>query len=61
MPMGASFSSNVYQYKVEGHLEEIENCVTIADDIIIYGFDKDGLDHDKTVRNVMEKKQRLWV
>ena len=40
MPMGASLSSHVYQYKVDGHLEDIENCVAIADDIIIYGFDK---------------------
>ena len=53
--MGASLSSDVYQYKVDRHLEEIENCIAIADDIIIYGFDRDGLDHDKTVRKVMEK------
>ena len=55
MPMGASLSSDVYQYKVNRHLEEIENCVTIIDDIIIYGFEKDGSDHDKVVRQVMEK------
>ena len=27
MPMGASLSSDIYQYKVGGHLEHIENCV----------------------------------
>ena len=57
--MGASLSSDVYQYKVDGHLEEIDHCIAIADDIIIYGFDKDGIDHDRTVRQVMAK--RLWV
>ena len=30
MSMGASLSSDVYQYKVDGHLEHIENCVAIA-------------------------------
>ena len=46
--MGSSLSSGVYQYKVDGHLEDIENCMAITDDIIIYGFDKDGVDHDRT-------------
>ena len=48
--MGASLSSNVYQYKVDSYLEDIQNCIAITDDIIIYGFDKDGVDHDKMVR-----------
>ena len=49
MPMGASLSSDIYQYKVDKHLEGIENCMAIADDIIIYGFKEDGSDHDITV------------
>ena len=40
MPMGASLSSDVYQYKVDDHLEHIENCVAIADDIIAFGFNR---------------------
>ena len=40
MPMGASLSSDIYQYKVNSHLEGIENCMAIADDIIIYGLKK---------------------
>ena len=36
--MGASLSSNVYQYKVDGHLEDIQNCMAITDDIITYGW-----------------------
>ena len=42
MPMGASLSSDVYQYKVDSHLEAVEQCVAIADGIIIYGYDEDG-------------------
>ena len=37
--MGASLS-DIYQYKVNGHLEGIRNCVAIADDIIIFGLMK---------------------
>ena len=44
MPMGASLSSDIYQYKVNSHLEGIENCMAITDDIIIYGFKEDGSD-----------------
>ena len=58
---GASLSSDVYQYKVDGHLENIKNCVAIADDTIIYGFDKDRVDHDKSVRQVMEKAKAVGM
>ena len=52
MPVGALLSSNVYQYKLDGHLEGIDHCVAITDDIIIYGFDNVGTDHDSTIRQV---------
>ena len=61
MPMGTSFSSDVYQYKVNGHLEGIGQCVAIADDIMKYGFDKDGTDHDKTVRQVMQMARKVGM
>ena len=61
MPMGASLSSDIYQYKVDGYLEGINQCIAIADDIIIYGFDNDGMDHDKTVRQVMEKAKEVGI
>ena len=61
MPMGTTLPSDIYQYKVDGHLEGIDHCVAITDDIIIYGFDNDGTDHDKTVRDVMKKTQELGM
>ena len=42
-------------------MENIKNCVAIADDIIIYGFDKDGVYHDKTVRKVMDKARTVGM
>ena len=61
MPMGASLSSDVYQYKVDGHLEHIRNCVAIADDIIAFGFNSDGMDHDATVRQIMDKAKQVGM
>ena len=62
MPMGASLSSDVYQYKVDGHLEHIENCVAITDDIIIiFGFNPDGTNHNMTVRQIMNKAKEVGM
>ena len=61
MPMGTSLSSDIYQYKVDGHLEHIKNCVAIADDIIAFGFNADGTDHDATVRQIMNKAKQVGM
>ena len=61
MPMGVSLSSDIYQYKVDGHLEGIRNCVAIADYIIIFGFDESGSDQDKIVIEVMEKARLVGM
>ena len=60
MPMGASLSSDVYQYKVDSCLETINQCVAIVDDII-FGYENDGSDHDKTVRSVMKKAKEVGM
>ena len=61
MPMGALLSSDVYQYKVDSHLEGIKNCMAIADDIIIFGYRDDGRDHDATVRQVLDKAKAVGM
>ena len=59
--MGASLSSDVYQYKVDSHLESIQNFMAIADDIIIFGFRDYGKDHDVTVRQVLDKAKAVGM
>ena len=61
MPMGASLSGDIYQYKVDGHLEHIENCVAITDDIIAFGFNPDGTNHNPTVRQIMDKAKQVGM
>ena len=36
VPMGASLSSDVYQFKIDKIFEDISQCVGIADDIVIF-------------------------
>ena len=61
MPMGTSLSSDVYQYKVDSHLESIQNCMAIADDIIMFGFRDDSNDHDRMVRQVLDKAKTVGM
>ena len=61
MPMGTSLSSDIYQYKVDGHLDKINNCMAIANDIIMFGCKEDGSDHDNTVRKVLDKARSVGM
>ena len=45
VPMGASLSSDVYQFKIDEIFEDISECVGIADNIFGY----DDHDHDETI------------
>ena len=38
VPMGASLSSDVHQFKIDEIFEDISQCVGIADDIVIFGY-----------------------
>ena len=48
--MGATLSSDVYQYKVDEIFEDIPLCIGIADDIIIFGYN----DHDATLYSALD-------
>ena len=53
VPMGASLSSDVYQYKVDKIFEDIPQCIGIADDIVIFGYNDH--DHDATLYSVLDR------
>ena len=53
VPMGASLSSDVYQFKKDEIFEEIPQCVGIADDIVIYSYNDQ--DHDCTLYSVLNR------
>ena len=51
--MGASLSSDKYQYKVDEIFQDIPQCVGIADDIMIFGYNDH--DHDATLYSVLDR------
>ena len=57
VPMGAPLSSDVYQFKIDEIFEDISQCVGIADDIVIFGYDDH--DHDQTLYTVLDRARRL--
>ena len=42
-------------------MEGLENCMAIANDIIIYVLKEDGSDHDRTVRKVLDKANSVGM
>ena len=55
--MGASLSSDVYQYKVDEIFEDIAQCECIADDIVIFGYNYS--DHDSTLFAVLDRAREV--
>ena len=55
--MGASLSSDVYQFKIDEIFEDISQCVGIADDIVIFGYD----DHDKSLYSVLDRANKVGM
>ena len=51
--MGASLSSDVYQYKVDEIFQDIPQCVRIAEDIVVFGYNDH--DHDTTLYSVQNR------
>ena len=57
VPMGASLSSDVYQYKVDEIFQDIAQCEGIADNIVIFSYS--DADHDNTLYAVLDRARRL--
>ena len=59
VPIGASLSPDVYQYKIDEIFEDIPQCVGIADDIVIFGYNDQ--DHDTTLYSVLDGAQDVGM
>ena len=57
--MGASLSSDVYQFKVDEIFEDISQYVGIADDIVIFGYNDH--DHDQTLYTVLDRARKVGM
>ena len=56
--MGASLSSDVYQFKVDKVFQDIAHCEGIADDIVIFGYNDD---HDQTLYAVLDRAREVGM
>ena len=45
VPMGASLSSDYFQYKMDQIFGPIKQCCRIADDLVIYSYSEKDHDH----------------
>ena len=59
VPMGASLSSDVYQFKIDEIFEDIPQCVGIADNIIICSYNHQ--DHDSTLYSVPNRACKVGM
>ena len=57
--MGASLSSDVYQFKVDEIFQDIPQCEGIADDIVIFGYN--DTDHDQALYAVLDRARKVGM
>ena len=46
LSFGLSCSLDLFNVKLQELYQAVDNCVNIADDIVVYGLDEDESDHD---------------
>ena len=54
LPFGAALVGNMFQRKINKIVNDISNVFGIADNILVIGYNKDGVDHDESVYSVLE-------
>ena len=59
VPMGAFLSSDVYQFKVDKIFEDIPQCVGIADNTVIFGYNDH--DHGVTLYSVLDRACKVGM
>ena len=53
LPLGAAQVGYMFKRKIDELFYDIPNVFGIADDILIAGFDADGMDHDASLKQVL--------
>lgn len=58
LPFGLNCAGDLFQKKMEEVLQGLENVINIVDDILVFGFEEDGSDHDRAVEALMERAKQ---
>ena len=55
IPMGVKNAQDEFQRAMFETFEDIKNVLSISDDTVIVGFEEDGSDHDKALKELLER------
>ena len=61
LPFGVSCAQDIFQKKVDETFGDMPGVAGIADDVVIFGHQEDGSDHDANLRRVMERARQAGV
>ena len=54
LPFGLAPAGKMFESKIDEIFKDLPNVFDIADDILIVGYNVDGKDHDRTLKQVMQ-------
>ena len=54
MPFGTNVSGDCHQRGIDPIYGKLDNVIGIADDLLIWGNEEDGSDHDRAFQSVLE-------
>ena len=54
MPFGTNVSGDCHQHGIDAKYGKLKNVIGIADDLLIWGNEPDGSDHDKAFQGVLD-------
>ena len=58
MPFGATVAGGIFQIKLDSIFLHLENIMTIADDIMVMGYQEDEQDHDIAFTKLLETMKK---
>lgn len=61
LPFGLICAQDIFQKKVDETFGDLPGVTGIADDIIVYGYEDDGSDHDKNLQAVMSRARETGL
>ena len=55
LPFGAAPAGDMFQHKIDEIFNDMPNVFGIADDILVVGYEDNGMDHKETVKKVPQR------
>ena len=59
LPFRAALAGDTFQHKIDEIFSDMPNTLGIKDDILVIGYDEDGVDHDAAVHKVLRQCKKV--